>query len=210
MKPPKPAAAAGEPPEAVRGRAAAAPGKAGRALELDIAGPRGVSCQEPALLERRAPSMLGKNCYMSGMALTSRILAAGPGWSVGDIVCTSGPHDRSYEERHDCVSIGAVTEGTFQYRTATGAALLAPGSLLLGNHGAPFECGHEHGTGDRCLAFQFSPEFMESVAAAVPGARRLEFAVPHLPPRASLVPLLAAAEAARDDGEAGEIAELAL
>lgn len=147
---------------------------------------------------------------MSGMALTSRILASGPGWSVSDIVCTSGPHDRPYEERHECVSIGAVMEGTFQYRTATGAALLAPGSLLLGNHGTPFECGHEHGIGDRCLAFHLSPDFMEGVAAAVPGARRIEFAVPHLPPRASLVPLLAAAEAARDDGDAAEIEDLAL
>ena len=162
------------------------------------------------MLERLTPPALGKNCYMSGMALTSRILASGPGWSVSDVLCTSGPHDRPYEERHECVSIGAVMEGTFQYRTATGAALLAPGSLLLGNHATSFECGHEHSVGDRCLAFHLSPEFMERVAAAVPGARRIEFAVPHLPPLASLVPLLAAAEAARDDGDAAELEELAL
>ena len=162
------------------------------------------------MLVRRTPPALGKNCYMSGMALTSRILASGPGWSVSDILCTSGPHDRPYEERHEWVSIGAVMEGTFQYRTATGAALLAPGSLLLGNHGTSFECGHEHGIGDRCLAVQLSPEFMETVAAAVPGVRQIEFALPHLPPLASLVPLLAAAEAARDDGDAAELEELAL
>jgi AraC-like DNA-binding protein len=144
------------------------------------------------------------------MALTSRILASGPGWTVSDIVCTSGPQDRPYEERHQSVSIGAVMEGTFQYRTAAGAALLAPGSVLLGNHGTSFECGHEHGVGDRCLALHLSSEFMETVAAAVPGARRIEFAVPHLPPLGSLVPLIAAAEAARDDGDAAEIEELAL
>jgi AraC-like DNA-binding protein len=88
--------------------------------------------------------------------------------------------------------------------------LLAPGSLVLGNHGTCFECGHEHGTGDRCLAFYFAPELMESVAAAVPGVRRVEFAVPHLPPLGSLVPLLAAAKAARDDSDPAELEEVAL
>jgi AraC family transcriptional regulator len=144
------------------------------------------------------------------MALTARILASGPGWSVSDIVCTSGPHDRRFEERHEGMAIGAVMEGTFQYRTTTGAALLAPGSLLLGDHGASFECGHDHSTGDRCLAFSFTPELMETVAGAVPGARRTAFAAPHLPPLASLVPLLAEAEAARDDGDPAEIEEVAL
>jgi AraC-like DNA-binding protein len=144
------------------------------------------------------------------MALTSRILASGPGWTVSDTVCTSGPHDRPFEERHDAVSIAAVTEGTFQYRTVTGAAVLAPGGVLLGNAGTAFECGHEHGVADRCLAFHLSPVFMEAVVAAVPCARQVAFAVPTLPPLPSLMPLLAAAEAARDDGDAGELEELAL
>jgi AraC-like DNA-binding protein len=104
------------------------------------------------------------------------------------------------------MSIGAVMEGTFQYRTTTGAALLAPGSLLLGNRGTPFECGHEHGTGDRCLAFFYAPELMEQVAGAVPGVRRIAFAASHLPPLASFMPLLAAARAARDPAELEELA----
>src|SRR5262249_7295966 len=103
---------------------------------------------------------------MRGMALAPCILASGPGLTVSDIVCTSGPRDRPFEERHDTVSIAAVTEGTFQYRTATGSAVLAPGGVLLGNAGASFECGHEHGVGDRCLSFQFSPELLETVVAA--------------------------------------------
>jgi AraC-like DNA-binding protein len=147
---------------------------------------------------------------MCGMALTARILASGPGWSVSDTVCTFGPHDRPFEERHEGVAIAAVMEGSFQYRTAAGRALLAPGSLLLGSHGACFQCGHEHGTGDRCLAFSFSPEAMEAVAGAVPGVRRLAFSVPSLPPLAALVPLIAAADAARDAGDPAEIEEVAL
>jgi AraC family transcriptional regulator len=141
---------------------------------------------------------------------TSHLLASGPGWSVRDIVCTAGPHDRPFEERHDAVCIAVVTHGTFQYRSELGAAVLAPGAVLLGNEGYCFECGHEHGTGDRCLAFQFAPDRLEEIVAAVPGARQAAFAVPHLPPSPRLMPLIAAAEAARDGGDGGELEELGL
>jgi len=144
------------------------------------------------------------------MSLTSRMLASGPGWGVSDVICTAGPHDRPFEERHDTASIAAVTAGTFQYRTDGGRAVLAPGGILLGDAGACFECGHEHGTGDRCLAFSFAPALLESIVSGVPGARRAAFGVPHLPPVPALMPLLAAAEAARDGEDAVELEELAL
>ncbi|HEY1244907.1 MAG TPA: AraC family transcriptional regulator [Hyphomicrobiaceae bacterium] len=144
------------------------------------------------------------------MALTFRVLASGTGWSVGDVVCTAGPHDRPYEERHEAVSIAAVTAGTFQYRTGAGRAVLAPGGILLGNAGTCFECGHEHSHGDRSLAFSFAPDALEAVVAAVPGARRTAFAVPHLPPLPDLMPLLAAAEAAREAADSAELEEVAV
>jgi AraC-like DNA-binding protein len=144
------------------------------------------------------------------MSLTSRMLASGPGWGVSDVICTAGPHDRPFEERHDTASIAAVTAGTFQYRTGGGRAVLAPGGILLGDAGACFECGHEHGTGDRCLAFSFAPALLGSIVSGVPGARRAAFGVPHLPPVPALMPLLAAAEAARDGEDAVELEELAL
>jgi AraC-like DNA-binding protein len=137
-------------------------------------------------------------------------LASGPGWAVSDVVCSAGPHDRPFEERHEKVCIAAVTHGTFQYRSAQGSAVLAPGALLLGNEGTCFECGHEHAVGDRCLSFHFTSEYMEGIAAAVPGARRAAFALPRLPPLPALIPLLAAAEAARDDRDAGELEEIGL
>ena len=46
--------------------------------------------------------------------------------------------------------------------------------------------------------------------AAVPGARRTAFAVPRLPPLPALMPLIAAAEAARDDRDGAALEELAL
>ena len=141
------------------------------------------------------------------MSTTARHLASGPGWTVHDIVCTSGPQDRPFEERHDTVSIALVTEGTFQYRTTAGRALLAPGSLLLGNHGQCFQCGHEHGVGDRCLSFQYEPGFFETLLDGVPGVRRRDFSAAHLPALPELTAVLAAAEAARDDGDVGALEE---
>jgi AraC-like DNA-binding protein len=126
------------------------------------------------------------------------------------VVCTAGPHDRPFEERHEKVCIAAVTHGTFQYRSAQGSAVLAPGALLLGNQGTCFECGHEHAAGDRCLSFHFTAEYMESIAAGVPGARRAAFALPRLPPLPALIPLLAEVEAACDERDSGELEEIAL
>ena len=124
---------------------------------------------------------------------------SGPGWRVEDVTCSAGPHVRPFEEQHDLVCVAAVTRGTFQYRTRNGRATLVPGALMLGNPGACFECGHEHGVGDRCLSFHFDPEFFEEIVASVPGARRLSFTIPRLSPSEMLLPVIAAAEAADDD-----------
>lgn len=144
------------------------------------------------------------------MAMTWQTLASGPGWRVADIGCDAGPHDRPFEERHEAVCIAAVTEGSFQYRSAHGRALLVPGALLLGNHGQCFQCGHDHAAGDRSLCFHFDPDYLEDIVAAVPGARSTSFQIPRLPPLPGLMPLLAAAEAARDRADAGAFEELAL
>jgi AraC family transcriptional regulator len=143
------------------------------------------------------------------MSVATQTIAAGAGWRVLDVICTHGPQDRPFEEQRSEISIAVVTAGTFQYRTRQGSAMLVPGALLLGNAGTCFQCGHEHATGDHCLAFHFTPEHFECVAADVPGARALSFTRPSLPPVPQLVPLLAA-EAARDDGDADAFEELAV
>jgi len=144
------------------------------------------------------------------MSLTAHHLASGAGWRVDDVVCRFGPQHRAYEEQHEATCVAAVTSGTFQYRSSLGSAVLAPGALLLGNRHHRFECGHEHAVGDRCIAFQFTPEFLERVASAVCGVRKILFAVPRLPPHPALLPMIAAAEAASADGDEAEFEELAL
>ncbi|WP_284268890.1 helix-turn-helix transcriptional regulator [Mesorhizobium huakuii] len=140
------------------------------------------------------------------MTATTRTLASGPGWHVADVICTAGVNDRPFEEAHRDFCVAAVTCGTFRYRARQGTAMLAPGALLLGNSGTCYECGHEHGSGDRCLSFHFEPAYMERIVAGVPGVRRLVFEAPRLPPFPALAPLLAEAEVAREtvDSEAFE------
>jgi AraC-like DNA-binding protein len=111
---------------------------------------------------------------------TARVIAEGEGWSVGDIVCTSGPGDRPFEERHSRISMAIVVAGTFQYRSGAGLELMSPGCLLLGNPGQIFECGHQHGCGDRCISFSFDPDYL--------GA---EFKTLRVPPLRELSPLVA-------------------
>ncbi|HEV2674839.1 MAG TPA: AraC family transcriptional regulator [Aliidongia sp.] len=144
------------------------------------------------------------------MSAITELLASGPGWSVRNIVCTAGPGDRPFEERHDAVCIGMVLGGTFQYRTQQGRATLAPGALLLGNAGACFECGHDHAAGDHCLSFHFEPGLFDAIVAAVPGVRRADFRHPRLSPSSALLPFVAAAEAAADDPAALEEVALGL
>ena len=120
----------------------------------------------------------------------SRTLARGDGWSVSEVICTLGPQHRPFEERHSWVSISLVTAGTFHYRSHGGGDLMTPGSLMLGGAGQCFECSHEHGTGDRCLSFSYSPAYFD-LLEAVPSFRALR-----VPPIRALAPLTARATAA--------------
>ena len=144
------------------------------------------------------------------MSITMNVLASGTGWNVRDVVCDAGPDDPIFEERHADISIAVVTAGSFQYRTRQGRATLAPGSLLLGNAGACFECGHTHARGDRCLAFHYEPGFFEAAVAEVAGSRDARFSHASLPALPALAPLVAEAEAAREERDAGALEELAL
>jgi AraC family transcriptional regulator len=142
---------------------------------------------------------------------TARRLAEGDGWTVADVVCTSGPQDRPFEEQHTNVSIAMVLAGSFQYRRAPGCELMTPGSLLLGSTGQCFECRHEHGYGDRCLAFSYTPDYFERLAFdAQTRSEHSDFRVLRLPPLRALSPLVARASAALAEPDAVPWEELSL
>ena len=131
-----------------------------------------------ALRDRRREGRAG--------AATPRLIAHGEGWRVADVLCTSGPGDRRFEEQHTHDSVAIVLAGTFQLRSPAGEALMVPGSLMLGNHGECFECGHEHGHGDRCVSFYFEPGFLERVAYDGAGRRHRRFDIQRIPPVGTL------------------------
>jgi AraC family transcriptional regulator len=127
----------------------------------------------------------------------ARLLAQGEDWAVSDVVCTAGPCDPPFEEQHSRVSIAIVVAGTFQYRSSAGCELMTPGSLLLGNAGQCFECGHEHGTGDRCISFSYAPEYFERLAAGSGrGGAAARFTMLRLSPIRQLSRLIARASSA--------------
>jgi len=76
---------------------------------------------------------------------------------------------------------------------------------LLGNQGACFECGHDHGIGDRCVAFHFDAAYFEDILSSVPGARKFEFTLPHIPPAMTTLANIVAAEQNADPARLEEI-----
>ena len=158
---------------------------------------------EQALARRAVSGAAGRTA--------GRLLARGDGWSVDDVICTFGPADRPFEERHAAVSIAVVVAGSFEYRSSFGSALMTPGSFLLGNSGQCFECGHAHAAGDRCVAFRYAPGYFERLAADV-GAPRGErgFRISRLPPLRESAALVARAATGVVTSLDGSWEELAL
>jgi AraC-like DNA-binding protein len=158
---------------------------------------------ERALAHRRAHGSRGET--------TPRVIARGGGWTVADVICTRGPQDRPYEERHARDAIALVLAGNFQYRTSAGSGLMTAGSLLLGNHEDGFECAHEHGEGDRCVSLWYDPDYFERLAADA-GARRTDrrFNRSRLPPLRQLSAIAARAGAAVHQADAAAWEEIAV
>jgi len=98
---------------------------------------------------------------------TVATIFAGEGWRLADILCNADASDAAFEEQHDYVSIALVMAGAFSYRSSAGSGDLCSGSVLLGSARTRFSCTHQHGAGDRCIAFQFSPQCYEELLASL-------------------------------------------
>jgi AraC-like DNA-binding protein len=125
------------------------------------------------------------------------------------VVCVWGGGVGCFVEQHNGYSIAAVTRGSFQYRGSSGTVTLVPGSFLLGNHRACFECGHEHAQGDRCLSFRFEPAHFECLIDEI-DARAKNFSRPSLPPIPELARLFTDAELARDERDSAALEEISV
>jgi AraC family transcriptional regulator len=119
-------------------------------------------------------------------APAARVIARDADWTLNEFTCQAGPQDRPFEECHASFAMAAVLDGSFQYRCDSGRALLYPGAVMLGNLGACYECGHEHGSGDRCVSLHFSPALFGEIAASMAGNSRFRFSAAMLPALKSL------------------------
>lgn len=135
----------------------------------------------------------------------------GDGWRLADILCSADASDATFEEQHDYVSIALVMAGAFSYRSSAGAGDLCSGSVLLGSPRTRFSCMHKHGAGDRCIAFQFSPERYEELLASL-GAAKAGTIFPRvsLPVSTRSAALFARTEALANGHARGSAHELAL
>jgi AraC-like DNA-binding protein len=127
-----------------------------------------------------------------------RRIAGGETWSVNEIVCSAGPGDRPYEERHQGFSISAVLQGCFTYRSDGGESLLYPGALLLGADRSCYQCGHDHSAGDRCISFNVREDAFEDIASIASSRGGNPLGRPMLPASNRLTPLFAAIERVQD------------
>ena len=125
-----------------------------------------------------------------------KLLAAAPGYRVWDMRCTLGPRDPANENQYPAYRVAAIVGGTFKIRSTLGDAVPVVGSLLLGNACDCYCCRHDTPNGDRCINFDFEPEFLERVRAEL-GLRGVgeRFRRALIPPSRESVPLAAAMEA---------------
>lgn len=136
-----------------------------------------------------------------------RPIADGRDWRVAEYICSAGPGNRSFEEKHETFTIAPVVAGGFRYQADAGTSLLYPGTVLLGNHGACFSCGHDHSRGDRCIAFHLNPDYFAEVAASSGGTAKYRFTATMLPVGAASSLWLARAQSTLARGDGLEIDE---
>ncbi len=138
-------------------------------------------------MSRRAvPPTSQVNPTATASTPAARVIARGADWVLNEFDCQAGPQDRPFEECHATFAMAAVMEGSFQYRCDSGRALLYPGAVMLGNAGACYECGHDHGSGDRCVSLHLTPALFEDIAASMAGSSRFRFTMAMLPALKSL------------------------
>lgn len=146
----------------------------------------GENCYSCVMPRRAVPSTSQVNPTAAASTPAARVIARGADWVLNEFTCQAGPQDRPFEECHASFAMAAVMEGSFQYRCDSGRALLYPGAVMLGNAGACYECGHDHGSGDRCVSLHLTPALFADIAASMAGRSRFRFTTAMLPAVKSL------------------------
>jgi AraC-like DNA-binding protein len=83
--------------------------------------------------------------------------------TIVDYACTVGPGDPEAVEVHRAHSLSYVDAGTFGYHPDGKSFDLVAGAMLVGLPGGEYVATHDHGYGDHCVSFQFSPELVDTL-----------------------------------------------
>jgi AraC family transcriptional regulator len=142
--------------------------------------------------------------------MTTRLLAAAPGYRVYDMRCALGPRDPANENQYPAYRVAAIVGGTFKIRSTLGDAVPVVGSLLLGNACDCYRCSHDTPNGDRCINFDFEAGFLEQVRAEL-GVRGVgeRFRSALIPPSRESVAIAAAMETVGEGSDASAMQEAA-
>jgi AraC family transcriptional regulator len=142
--------------------------------------------------------------------MTTRLLAAAPGYRVYDMRCALGPRDPANENQYPAYRVAAIVGGTFKIRSTLGDAVPVVGSLLLGNACDCYCCRHDMPNGDRCINFDFEAGFLEQVRSEIGVSGVGErFRRALIPPSRESVAISAAMEAVEEGGDASALQEAA-
>jgi AraC-like DNA-binding protein len=143
--------------------------------------------------------------------MTTRLLAAAPGYRVYDMRCALGPRDPANENQFPAYRVAAIVGGTFRIRSTLGDAVPVVGSLLLGNACDCYRCTHDTPNGDRCINFDFEAGFLEQVRTEL-GVRGVgeRFRSALIPPSRESVAIAAAMETVGEGSGASAMQEAAL
>jgi AraC-like DNA-binding protein len=97
-------------------------------------------------------------------------------------------------------AIGFVASGWFEYESEDRCVLAAPGAIILGNAGEPFNVRHVDAHGNRRLVVTFTPDLIEEIANDVGVAPRFgTIALPPGPAATRMFALMRALEKGGDD-----------
>src|SRR5437868_926183 len=127
--------------------------------------------------------------HSRNMSISRATLANGPGWSVSEATFLATSPQSCFEGRHIGVNIVAVTAGSFRYHATHGCFTLMPGALMIGNAGDTFACRYDGSWGDRCISFNYAPDYFERIDAGRAG--RQAFRTHRLAPTPAVIALIA-------------------
>jgi AraC-like DNA-binding protein len=87
--------------------------------------------------------------------------------TISDHRCTVGPTDSPpTTEVHSAFSLSYVRKGAFGYHPDGSSFELVAGSIMVGRPGREYVATHDHGYGDECLSFRFSPALIDTLRGA--------------------------------------------